>query len=43
MNKISDIHNVQSKAAAINARIKQVRAGVKNPVTAQHGDDIDGS
>ncbi len=41
-NKISDIHNVQAKAAAVNARIKQVRAGVKNPVDAAHGDDIEG-
>ena len=42
MNKISDIHNVQAKAARINARIKQVRAGVKNPADAEYGDDIRG-
>ena len=38
-NKISDIHNVQAKAAAIIAKIQQVRAGQRNPITAQHGDD----
>jgi len=42
MNKISDIHNVQAKARAINLKIKQTRAGVRNPADAEYGDDIDG-
>lgn len=29
MSKVSDIHNVQAKAAAVNAKIKVSRAGVK--------------
>ncbi len=38
-NKITSISNVAARAKDINAKIQQVRAGQRNPITAQHGDD----